>query len=124
MEKIVKRVTTFKCGICRTEYDKANDAKKCEKRVLEVRAFAKGDRVSNITPRTCIIHSKNYIFMGVVVRVVGPMASNYEEEVKWLGAIPERVNGHAFHYQVKFTCPHCKEIREERYFAPGLKKVS
>ena len=121
MKKIVRTVTIFQCGICRTEYDKASDAQKCEKRILEVKAFAKGDMVSNIEPRTCGI--KNYIFKGRVVRIVGPMASDYEYEVKWLRAIADRVNGHVFHYQVKFTCPCCKETREERYLAPELKKI-
>jgi hypothetical protein len=124
MKKIVKRVVVYKCGICRTEYDKASDAKKCEKRVLEVIAFTKGNSVSNIQPRTCNIHGKHYIFKGKVVKIVGPMASDYEYETKWLGSISERVNGHVFHYQVKFKCPHCKEVREERYFTPELKKLS
>ena len=124
MKKIVKRVVTYKCDICRTEYGKAGDAKKCEKRSLEVKVFIKNDRVSNIEPRTCSIHDKNYIFRGKVVRIVGPMASDFECEVKWLGAVLERVNSHVFHYQVKFKCPHCKEVRENRYFAPELKKLS
>src|SRR3989338_1595703 len=126
MKKIVRKTTkiTFRCSICKTEYDTAGDAQKCEKRVLEAMVFARGDRVSNIEPRTCQIHDKSYIFRGEIAKIIGPMASDYEYEVKWLGAVPERIHGHVFHYQVKLKCGHCRQTREELYYAPELKKIS
>lgn len=123
MEKLVKKVVLYRCSVCKSDYTNKRDAQKCESRILEKKAFAIGDMVSNIEPRTCSTRNKNYVFRGRIVRIFGPTASDYEYECKWLGAIAKRVNGHVFEYQVKFKCPHCKETREERYFAPELKKL-
>ena len=110
MKKITKKVIMFQCDICRTEYDKVSDAQECEKKAIEIKKFTKGDQVSNIVARICKKTSKSYTFKGVIVKIIGPMASDYY--------------GHLFQYQVKFKCPQCKEISEARYFAPELKKIN
>jgi hypothetical protein len=123
MRKIVKKVVLYRCSVCSTDYTNKRDAEKCELRTLEKKTLSIGDRVTNIEPRSCSMgHYKPYVFKGRIVKIVGPMASDYEYEVKWLGG--KRINSHVFHFQVKFKCPHCKETREERYFAPELKKLS
>lgn len=123
MRRIRKRITTFQCSVCKTEYEKAGEAKKCEKRTLEEKQFAIGDTVSSIALRTCSAKSSPYRFKGKIVQILGPMASDYQYEVGWLEAISERINGHVFQYVVGFKCPRCKENRQEAYYAPELKRL-
>ncbi|PJE50671.1 MAG: hypothetical protein COV29_02965 [Candidatus Yanofskybacteria bacterium CG10_big_fil_rev_8_21_14_0_10_36_16] len=123
MKKITKTVVTYKCSLCEAEYQKASEAEKCESRILEEKVFKVGDKVENIELRFCAACDITYRFKGKVVKVIGPVASDYEYEAKWLKGAPERLNGHVFQYQVRFECPHCHRTREERYFAPELKKI-
>ncbi len=125
MKKIVRKRTeiTYQCSICKTEYPSKRAAEKCEKRILEQKAFAKKDKVRNFERRTCSKDQKTYLFKGKVVKIIGPLASNHEYEVKWLGGKPERINGHVFLYQVRFKCPRCHQTQEEQYYAPELIKI-
>lgn len=124
MREIVRKTVLYQCSICKTNHTNKRDAQKCESRTLEKKVFAVGDMVSNKEPRICSVRDKHYTFKGRVVRIIGPMASDYEYETKWLGGKTERLNGHVFQYQIEFRCPHCKDTREERYFAPELNKLS
>lgn len=90
---------------------------------VETKVFGIGSRVKNVEKRQCTRERKPYTFSGVVTKIVGPEAPDYEYEVKWLGGKSERLGSHVFQYQVRFTCPHCKEIREHRYYAPELRKI-
>ncbi len=124
MRRVVERSVSYRCSCCRTKHTNKRDAKRCERMPVEAKAFKVGSRVENIEKRICARGRKQYRFSGVVTKVVGPQAPDYEYEVKWLGGKPERLRSHVFQYQVKFRCPHCKEIREARYFAPELRTIS
>ena len=121
MEKIIQTKVLFVCSKCRTKYSSKKEATRCEKRIREKKAFCVGDAIQNIEPRTCQIKQRDYIFFGKIVRITGPKPSDYEYEVKWLGGKSERINGHVFHYDVEFNCPHCGEKRQGWYYAPELR---
>ncbi|MEK7627061.1 MAG: hypothetical protein AAB397_00565 [Patescibacteria group bacterium] len=124
MRKIIERKVFYQCSQCKKKYTNKTKAFRCERRTLEEKIFKIGDRVQNIEPRTCMTTKKQYIFSGRVTKIVGPNPSDYEYEMKWLANKKERLNAHVFMCQIKFPCPHCKEIREERYYAPELKLIS
>lgn len=119
MKRIVKKTVSYECNICKTTYKNPVEAKKCETRIIEEKKFEIGDSVKNIEPRSCGIYHKPYHFQGKIVKIHGPIASDYEYEVKWLGG--KRVHWHVFQYEVKFNCPHCNEKRNEFYYTPELK---
>lgn len=128
--KFVRKVICYyetSCSVCKTKYRSKDKSKavgkalQCQKRPLEKKIFKKGDAVTNIELRTCSITGRAYYFKGKIARILGPMLAYYEYEVKWLGGIPNRVNGHIFQYEVSFICPHCKEKRLEIYYAPLLR---
>ena len=130
--KFVRKVTYYyeaRCSVCKTKYKSKSEPKavekalQCKNRSLEEKIFKKGDLVTNVELRTCSITGGKYYFKGKVVRVLGPMLPDYEYEVKWLGGVSSRVNGHVFQYEVSFMCPHCKEARKEFYYAPLLKPI-
>ena len=123
MKKIIQKSVLYQCSKCKTRYISAGRALQCEDKILEKKAFRVGNIVCNLEPRTCNM-DKSYTFCGKVVRVLGPKPSDHEYEVKWLRGKPERTNGHVFEYEVEFTCPHCKEIKRARYYAPELKLKS
>ena len=121
MKRIVKKVVSYQCSICKTEYPAIREAKKCEGRFAERKIFRAGDKVKNIEPRACNKNHKQYCFKGTVIKIHGPKPADYEYEAKWLGG--KRTNWHVFHYEVKFTCPMCKEERSELYYAPELLRL-
>lgn len=121
-----KTVRSYQCETCKTRYSSKTKARECEKRVLEIRRSAVGDRVSNIEPRTCGTVGKgniNYHFDGIIIKVVGPNPADYEYEVRWLGAQDDRVNGHIYQYEVRYVCPVCNKLRTALYYAPELKSL-
>lgn len=122
MKKIVRIETTFPCSVCKTEYHKRRDAKECKKRKLEKIKFKIGDLVFAHEPRQC--NSKTYKVRGKVVKILGPQASDEEYEAKWLGELSERLNSHVFQYEVKYTCPICKEKKSMVYYAPEIDKIT
>lgn len=124
MKEIIRTEKTFQCSICKTEYYKKSDAKKCEKRKLEEKKFKKGDLVFAYEPRQCSRNNyKPHKVRGEVVKILGPEASDEEYENKWLGGSPERLNSHVFQYEVKYTCPICDEKRGALYYAPEIDKI-
>ena len=121
MRRVVQKKIFYVCSTCRTRYSNKKEALRCENRVRENKIFRVGDAVQNIEPRTCQIKQREYIFSGKIVMIVGPKPSDYEYEVKWLCGKSERINGHVFHYDVEFNCPHCGEKRQGWYYAPELR---
>lgn len=121
MKRVVTKTVSYECGICKKRYKNSSEAKKCETRIVEKKKFRIGNKVQNLEPRTCGMNHKPYRFNGKVIKIYGPIVSDYEYEVKWLGG--KRINWHVFQYEVKFICPHCKEERSELYYAPELKTV-
>ncbi len=128
--KFVSKVIRYyeaRCFVCKTKYQSKSKSRavekalKCQKRPLEKQIFKKGDFVTNIEQRTCSITGRGYHFKGKIARILGPMLADYDYEVRWLGGIPSRVNGHVFQYEVSFICPLCREKRREFYYAPILK---
>ncbi len=123
MKRVVQIKKLYICSKCRTQYSSKKNASRCEKRIREEKFFCVGDMVQNIEPRTCQLKNKNYIFSGKIIKILGPIPSDYEYEAKWLGGKSERLNAHVFVYQVKFLCPHCKKTKETRYYTPELKYI-
>ncbi len=122
MRKIVKKKILYRCSICNTDYEHKSDAERCELRILEKKTLSVGDKVSSISPRSCFL-GQSSTFEGKIVEIIGPMAADFKYyKVKWLGG--KRTNYHVFEFQVKFKCSHCKKIKEVRYYAPELKKIS
>jgi len=124
MRRVVEKSVSYRCSRCRTKHTNKRDALRCERMPVEAKTFKIGSRVENVEKRTCARGQKQYTFSGVVTKIIGPEPPDFEYEVKWLGGRPERLSSHVFLYQVKFRCPHCKEVREERYYAPELKQIS
>ena len=108
MKKIVRRVkiVEYECEICGSQYRNKKDAKECEKRILETKQFKKGDWVILRGKIYCSSCSPSGLkkFGGQIKRIVGPVPSDMEYELKWLGSKPERVNGHVFTYLIKLFC--------------------
>ena len=123
MKQVVQRKTFYMCSVCGTKYPNKKTAARCEKRTREKKAFVIGDKVRNIEPRICGLMGEVYVFSGRVVKILGPKPSDYEYEVKWLGGKEKRVNGHVYLYEIEFKCPHCKEKRNEYYYAPELQLI-
>lgn len=121
MKKIVVKTVRYQCSVCQARYGSKKTAARCEARALEKKTFYVGSKVTNKEPRTCSMRGGPYRFKGVVVKIRGPVAADYEYETKWLGG--KRVDSHVFQYEVKFTCPHCKEKRTEMYYGPELNKL-
>ena len=120
MKKIIERKIFYQCSVCKTKYANKKEALKCELRTLEKKVFEIGNYVKNIEPRFCQMRQKYYFFSGKITKITDPELPDVEYETRWLMNKKERLNAHVFLYQVKFRCPHCKETREERYYAPEL----
>lgn len=123
MKKIIQTITWYQCDICKTKYEKASDAEKCEARTLEEKKFKVGDLVQAIEKRQCLSSegSKEYICKGKIVKIIGPMAPDEEYEIKWLNS--ERLNNHVWEYEIEYICPHCGEKKGARYYAPEIRKT-
>lgn len=115
---------SYQCGVCSGEYPRRSQAKKCEARILEIQKFAIGEVVKNLEPRVCPINDDSpYFFEGIIKKILGPRKSDYEYEVKWLGAQPERLNGHIYQYEVEYVCPKCNNLKSHLYYSPELKSL-
>lgn len=123
MRIVVQKKTIYICAGCKTRYTSKKKAEQCERRTLEPKVFKVGSRVQNVVARECEVEGKPYFFFGTVIKVIGPLPSDYEYEVKWLGGKRERLHAHVFLYHVRYRCPHCREMKEERYFTPELKAI-
>lgn len=121
MRKIVKRVVSYRCGVCKTAHASAAKARACESMPVEKKKFKKGDLVRNIEPRTCSINRRPYHFRARITQIVGPSPFDFEYEVKWLGG--RGLNQHVFQYEVVYICPHCGVEFSGLYYAPELKKA-
>ena len=126
MKKIVRRVAahtvrSFQCEICGHGYPTKSQALKCEARVKERRKFRKGDLVKGHELYVCVDGKKKNKFLpeGRITIVIGPTLPEYEYEVKWLGARPERLNGHIYLYEVTFECL-CGRTRSNVFRTPEL----
>lgn len=115
--------TSYQCSVCGVRYTNKKDAKKCDKKEVEKRSFKIGDRIRVLEPRTCQRGDHYYVRNAKVVKVVGPMPSDFEYECKWLDGKRERINSHVFGYKIRYRCPICKKIRTEFYYAPELEKI-
>jgi len=128
VEKI-RRYYEAECSKCNKKYKSLNEklaikkALKCSRRITEKKVFKIGDRVTSSEMRYCQIFDQHYYMTGKVTGIKGPMISDYEYEVKWLGADLKRVNGHVYQYEVEFRCPRCKELRIAIYYTPLLKLI-
>lgn len=123
MKKITRKVTLWRCAICKIDYKRKSDAEKCERKPIEKREFKIGDRVTNcMEPRLCP-GKGTYRFKGRIIRIFGPQPPDEDYENRWLGGKRDRLDSHVFLYEVRFKCPKCGEIREESYFAPELEKI-
>jgi rRNA maturation protein Nop10 len=120
MRKITKKITRYQCSICKTKYETASKAEKCENMPVEEPAFKIGDRVKAIEPRSCT-NGKSYTMRGIITKISKSKPPDEEYEIKWLGGKKERLSSHVREYIVKYTCPRCGEIRTHMYFAPELK---
>ena len=123
MRTIIQRTRYYQCEICETKYKDKSQAQKCEQRKLENREFKNGDRVTSVEPRHCYIN-KPYNFRGVVVKVIGPMPSDYDYECRHLGGKGQRLYSHVFQYEVEYICPVCLEVKRARYYGPEIKKIT
>lgn len=124
MKKIIEKTVWYQCSVCKTKYSKASEARECEAKILEEKKFKAGDLVTNIEPRTCWSSDKRpYVFKGEVIKIIGPLPSDEEYELKWLGGNPKRLDGHVWEYEIKYICPRCHEKTSHRYYTPELKKL-
>ena len=119
MKKITKKVTVFRCEKCKTDYETAREAIKCEGYPTENRVFKKGDWVKGKEQLTCDYEAKDRGFLpiGKVVKVVGPEPMDYEYSVKWLRG--ELLNSHVFVYEVVYKCI-CGQERRHIFYSPEL----
>jgi hypothetical protein len=123
MRIVVEKKTIYICSKCKTRHTSKKKAEQCERRTLEQKVFQIGSKVEGVAPRRCATNGEIYYPSGKVKTIIGPMPSDYEYEVKWLGGKRERLRAHVFLYHVRYRCPHCREMREERHFAPELKAI-
>ena len=122
MRRVVRKTVVYICGVCRTEYGTAKQAKNCETRPLENKKFKLGDFVGGREKHTCDRRSKNNDFFpkGRIIKIVGPQLVDKEYSAKWLGG--ELRGSHVFMYEVEYKCP-CGAIRSHRFYSPELKLV-
>lgn len=123
MKKIVKKVVYYQCQTCLTDYSKAAEARRCDRRITEKKLFSVGDRVRGLKPCVKEKRQRQYEFQGKVVRIIGPQRADYEYEEKWLGAKLERLKSHVYQYEVEFHCPKCQEKNGDVFYAPELRAI-
>lgn len=125
MRKIVVKKEFFYCEICNTKYENPKKAGECEKRKIEKKEFKLGDWVRAKEDRMCMCRGNTeYICIGRIVKIIGPLPPDFEYETKWLGGKPERLNNHVWQYEIGYRCPVCEEYKRARYYAPEIKKVN
>lgn len=113
----------YQCEICKTEYRTVAEAIHCEKRKLEKKIFKVGQEVSTMELRRCQLASRPYIARGAVKMVLGPVLPDRDYEIRHLGGDPQRMNSHAWHYIVRWKCPHCEKTKQHVFYTPELKVV-
>ncbi len=120
MRKIVRKVVTFQCGLCKTEYKTTREAKRCESQPLEEKKFKLGDRVKGREQHTCDHRrkEKNFLPNGRVIEINGPVLMDEEYSNKWLGG--ELLHCHVFEYLVGYDC-FCGKARQHKFYSPELK---
>jgi len=120
MRKIIRRVVSYRCGICKTAYSSKAAAMKCEKRQVESKKFRLGENVTNIVERCCnpgdMSSKSKYYFVGKIIKIIGPSLPN--EEMRYLGgnAVVKQYC-HVFQYEVAYTCPRCQHKKTALYYA-------
>lgn len=128
MRTITRRIPAvtiklYQCEICKTKYRSKAKALKCNSLGIENNPSLKlGDRVMWREQRFCQNRQKHYWMSGKIVRILGLTLADEEYNAKWLGG--SLSNLHVRMYQVRWTCPHCNEKREGRFYSPELKKLS
>lgn len=122
MKKIVKKITLWKCPVCKTYYKNKSVAEECKSKPVEQQKFKIGDRVTSIEPRVCLSigEFKNYRFKGRINKIFGPLPVDEDYWNKRFGGLPDK---HVFLYEVTYKCPKCREKKEAIYFAPELEKI-
>ena len=112
-------IIRYQCRVCRKKHTTENAARYCEARPVENKAFILGQVVRVIERREC--SGRPYFAKGVVTSITGPTLPDRDYEIRWLGAKPERLNGHIFMYEIKFFCPRCKRPKKVVAFTPELR---
>ncbi len=128
MKVITRTVRVYRCDVCKTEYEKEADAKKCEARLMEGKLFKKGDIVANKEPRLC--DNTPYFFNGTVTKIVGPEPTDEDYEHRWIrcffkegsGEMSRRLRSHVFLYVVEYMCPMCEEKKDHMYYTPEIEQ--
>ncbi len=122
MRKIVRKVVTFQCELCKTEYKTRTGAMRCESQPLELeeKKFKTGDRVRGREQHTCDHHrkEKNFLPNGRIIEINGPVPMDEEYSNKWLGG--ELLHCHVYEYLVEYKCP-CGKVRQHQFYSPELK---
>lgn len=111
----------YECGVCKTTYDKKDEAQKCENKPVEIKLFKKGDRIKVGYEHTCNQKNKDFIPRGMVIEILGPEPMDEDYSHRCLGS--KLFNWHAYQYVVEFKCL-CGEIRQNAFFSPQIKKIS
>ncbi len=120
MRKIVRRMTLYRCAVCKTDYRSKAMAKECESYPVECRKFRRGTRVRALESRRCVC-SRKYIADGIVLEVLGPTRADEEYSKKWLNS--EGSDAHVFVYIVEFVTPCCKRKNSAVYYGAELKPL-
>lgn len=107
MKRIVRKVVTYQCSVCRTEYTNKKEATACEKIPIQKPQFKKGDTAWFTDVRTCC--SGYYYPTMKVVRIIGPAKSDHSE-----------LGGHLFIYRTRYRCPRCKTVHENDFWPSDI----
>ena len=120
MKRIVRRFVNYRCDVCRTDYDRAKDARKCEQRGVEEKKFHLGSRVRSTEKRACHF-GDDYVCEGRIAKILGPVP--YDPEVLLKGYGVADSGNHVFMYVIAYTCPVCGQEKHAIYPAACLEAI-
>ncbi len=123
MKKIVREIVSYRCEICATDYPSRKTALECEQRRLEVKQFKIGDMVQSVESHVCGFSHKLHRPTGHIHKIEGPLPSDDDTELRWLGGQPDRINGHVFLYHIRYACGRCGRKKETQFWAPEIRKT-
>jgi hypothetical protein len=120
MRRVTKKVTFYKCEVCRTEYKTIREAMRCEGSLLEEKKFKVDDLVKAKRKHHCDRSDREFVPTGRVVKITGPVPVDHDFSVRILSN--KLLNQHAFQYIVSGKCI-CGEKMEYQFYSPEIKLV-
>jgi len=118
MRQVTRKVKSYRCDKCGTEYPNKADAKSCEAGTCEKKKFGIGDAVRARHSRFCMAAQRGYQAKGRVVAITGP--EPYDPEVMIKGFGISQAHGHIYWYEIEYRCPACRRVKSALYPAEAL----